>query len=103
MKKYYAILGLKEGASQSAIRKAYRKLALLYHPDRNKNAKATERFKEMAIAYAILTGKQKPPVERHEEMTKVTRAYTSRRSYWEVEVVRIWQQMKNEKHNSMYR
>lgn len=54
-KEYYAILGLKEDASAEEIRKAYRKLALHYHPDRNRgDAGAEERFKAISEAYAVL-------------------------------------------------
>jgi curved DNA-binding protein CbpA len=52
---YYAILGLKEDASPEEVRKAYRKLALHYHPDRNRGeAGAEERFKAISEAYAVL-------------------------------------------------
>jgi DnaJ-class molecular chaperone len=54
-KEYYAILGLKEDASPEEVRKAYRKLALHYHPDRNRgDAAAEERFKAISEAYAVL-------------------------------------------------
>ena len=54
-KEYYAILGLKEDASPEEVRKAYRKLALHYHPDRNRgDAGAEERFKAISEAYAVL-------------------------------------------------
>jgi len=54
-KEYYAILGLKEEASPEEVRKAYRKLALHYHPDRNRgDAGAEERFKAISEAYAVL-------------------------------------------------
>ncbi|HTU01350.1 MAG TPA: DnaJ domain-containing protein [Candidatus Sulfotelmatobacter sp.] len=54
-KEYYAILGLKEDASEEEIRKAYRKLALHYHPDRNRgNPGAEERFKAISEAYGVL-------------------------------------------------
>jgi len=54
-KEYYGILGLKEDASSEEIRKAYRKLALHYHPDRNRgDAGAEERFKAISEAYAVL-------------------------------------------------
>jgi len=50
-KEYYAILGLKENASLEEIRKAYRKLALHYHPDRNRgDAGAEERFTAISVA-----------------------------------------------------
>jgi len=59
-KEYYEILGLKESASAEEIRKAYRKLALHYHPDRNRgDATAEERFKAISEAYAVLTDPDK--------------------------------------------
>jgi DnaJ-class molecular chaperone len=59
-KEYYAILGLKEDASLEEIRKAYRKLALHYHPDRNRgDAGAEERFKAISEAYAVLIDPEK--------------------------------------------
>ena len=59
-KEYYAILGLKEDASLEEIRKAYRKLALHYHPDRNRgDAGAEERFKAISEAYGVLMDPEK--------------------------------------------
>ena len=59
-KEYYEILGLKENAASEEIRKAYRKLALHYHPDRNRgDATAEERFKAISEAYAVLTDPEK--------------------------------------------
>jgi len=59
-KDYYEILGLQAGADQSQIRDAYRRLALLYHPDRNKDsAEATERMKEINESYAVLSEPRK--------------------------------------------
>jgi curved DNA-binding protein len=59
-KDYYDILGVKRNASEEEIKKAYRKLALKYHPDRNKgDKKAEERFKEISEAYAVLSNKEK--------------------------------------------
>lgn len=57
---YYEILGLQKGASDEDIKKAFRKLALQYHPDRNPgNKEAEEKFKEINEAYQVLSDPQK--------------------------------------------
>ena len=59
-KDYYEILGLKKSATPEEIKKAYRKLALKYHPDRNKEDKDAEaRFKDVSEAYAVLSNPEK--------------------------------------------
>lgn len=59
-KDYYAVLGLEKSASAEQIKKAYRKLALKYHPDKNPGDKqAEERFKEITEAYAVLSDPEK--------------------------------------------
>lgn len=53
---YYEVLGISRSASEDEIKKAYRKLALKYHPDRNPgNKESEEKFKEAAEAYAVLS------------------------------------------------
>src|SRR3712207_9549254 len=56
---YYEVLGVGRSASEDEIRKAYRRLALQYHPDRNKDAGAAEQFKEVKEAYEILSDGEK--------------------------------------------
>lgn len=54
-KDYYSILGISRDAKEDEIKKAYRKLALKYHPDKNSSPQAEERFKEIAEAYDVLS------------------------------------------------
>ncbi|MFL6381610.1 MAG: molecular chaperone DnaJ [Nitrososphaeraceae archaeon] len=56
---YYDVLGIPKSASKDDIKNAYRKLALQYHPDRNKAAGSEEKFKEISEAYAVLSDDEK--------------------------------------------
>ena len=56
---YYEVLGVPQSASEEDIKKAFRKLALEYHPDRNKDDGASEKFKEFNEAYQVLTDPKK--------------------------------------------
>ncbi|XP_066587755.1 dnaJ protein homolog 1 [Prorops nasuta] len=61
-KDYYKILNIAKGASDDEIKKAYRKLALKYHPDKNRSAGAEEKFKEIAEAYEVLSDAKKKEI-----------------------------------------
>ena len=56
---YYEVLGVQKNASKEEIKNVYRKLALQYHPDRNKDPTAEEKFKELSEAYAVLSDDEK--------------------------------------------
>lgn len=56
---YYQVLGVSKNATAEEIKRAYRKLALQYHPDRNKSKEAEKKFKEVTRAYEVLSDSQK--------------------------------------------
>ena len=58
---FYEVLGVERNADENAIKKAYRKLSLKYHPDKNPNNKeaAEEIFKKVSFAYGILSDQKK--------------------------------------------
>ena len=56
---YYEVLGVDRSASQDDVKKAFRKLAFKYHPDRNKSPDAEDKFKEISEAYAVLSDPEK--------------------------------------------
>ena len=58
-KDYYQVLGVSKTADEKELKKAYRKLALKYHPDKNKEPGAEEKFKEIAEAYDVLSDESK--------------------------------------------
>ena len=58
-KDYYDILGVAKDSSDDEIKKAYRKLALKLHPDKNRAPQATEAFKKVSSAFACLSNEEK--------------------------------------------
>ncbi|QSW37661.1 DnaJ domain-containing protein [Candidatus Vidania fulgoroideae] len=75
--KYYAILGLNENASLQQVKSAYRKLAMKYHPDRNSEPGAAEKFKEIKHAYEVITNKVSPDVDTHSQSGFEGASYTT--------------------------
>ncbi|VDM40520.1 unnamed protein product [Toxocara canis] len=61
-KDYYKVLGIAKSATEDEIRKAYRKMALKYHPDKNKEPGAEAKFKEVAEAYDVLSDPKKKEI-----------------------------------------
>ena len=63
---FYEVLGVKKGASAAEIKRAYRQLALKYHPDRNKSTDAADKFKEISESYEVLSDpKKKQTYDQH--------------------------------------
>lgn len=63
---FYEVLGVKKDASAAEIKKAYRQLALKYHPDRNKGKDAADKFKEISESYEVLSDpKKKQTYDQH--------------------------------------
>ena len=56
---YYEVLGVSKNATDDELKKAYRKLAVKYHPDRCKDADAKDKFQEISEAYEVLSNKDK--------------------------------------------
>jgi molecular chaperone DnaJ len=52
---YYDVLGISKNATQDEVKRAFRRLAMQYHPDRNKAADAEQKFKEINEAYEVLS------------------------------------------------
>lgn len=71
-KDYYEILGVDEDADQEEIKKAYKKLAKKYHPDRSDSDKAEDKFKEIGEAYSVLSDPEKR--EQYDQYRKYGRS-----------------------------
>lgn len=61
-KDYYSVLGVSKGATDEELKKAYRKMALKFHPDKNQSAGAEEKFKLIGEAYDVLSDPKKRQV-----------------------------------------
>lgn len=83
-KNYYEILGVNKSADEEDLKKAYRKLALKFHPDKNCAPGATDAFKAIGNAYAILsnTEKRKQYDQRKEEFTTFRTSHTDSSSHY---------------------
>ncbi|XP_044753781.1 dnaJ homolog subfamily B member 6 isoform X1 [Coccinella septempunctata] len=83
---YYKVLEVPKGASVADIKKAYRKLALKWHPDKNPNNmdEATKRFKEISEAYEVLSDETKRKIyDNKASRSSASRTTRSHRSYFE--------------------
>lgn len=56
---YYQVLGVSRNVDQKEIKKAYKRLALLYHPDKNQSEEASQKFQEISEAYEVLSDPEK--------------------------------------------
>jgi len=74
---YYETLGVPRNATTDEIKRAYRKLALQYHPDRNKSPGAEEKFKKISEAYAVLSDPEKRRIYDMYGTVGISGAYTS--------------------------
>jgi len=109
-KDYRKILGVTEDATDEQIKKAYRRLALRFHPDKNKNPKAAEKFKDVREAYAVLSGKEQPPrTQDTRPETRFWAGHTTRSPVpyelgeWNFRIHRVWDNLENQKSNNAYR
>ncbi|HUS99230.1 MAG TPA: molecular chaperone DnaJ [Candidatus Thermoplasmatota archaeon] len=76
-KDYYEVLGIDHSARKEDIKKVYRKLALQYHPDKNKDKGAEEKFKEISEAYAVLHDDEKRKMYDQYGHAGIDQRYTS--------------------------
>ncbi len=76
-KDYYDILGVDHSATKDDVKKAYRKLALKYHPDKNKAKDAEEKFKEISEAYAVLYDDEKRKMYDQHGHAGIDQQYTT--------------------------
>jgi hypothetical protein len=88
LKKYYDLLGLPVTASETDVRKQYRKLVMRLHPDKNPLPSAKEKFIQVTEAYEIITGKKEAPItsrslSKNPEKTHEDRVKEAKKRYFE--------------------
>ena len=74
---YYEVLGVSKTSTTNEVKNQYRKLALKFHPDRNKSSEAPEHFKEISEAYAVISDPKKKQVYDQYGHAGVDGRYTS--------------------------
>ena len=74
---YYEVLGVSKTSSADEVKSQYRKLALKFHPDRNKSAEAVDHFKEISEAYAVLSDPEKKQIYDQQGHAGVDGRYSS--------------------------
>jgi hypothetical protein len=100
--KYYRILGLEPGADIQTIRKRYRKLALVYHPDKNPSIEAKKKFIEIRESYEILIGRKSPPVNQESKDIQAKRKKSQEERIKEAKKRYFEQQKKEELEQERY-
>ncbi|MBW6470677.1 MAG: DnaJ domain-containing protein [Methanosarcinaceae archaeon] len=99
-KTYYEILEVNKKASQKDIKSAYRRLVMLYHPDKNKLPETEEMFKKIAEAYSVLSDPSKRKQYDKDNEPKNILLRKIRENMWQI--IREQKQKENEAMNIMY-
>lgn len=79
---YFEVLEVEKTASQDDIKKAYRRLAAKYHPDRNKSDDALERFQKIQQSYSVISDPKQRKAYIQQEYTEVLNPKSFTESYW---------------------